>query len=529
LWAAIGLACLALSSCKPSLPEQVQSTNTPSVNPPPAVRATTQPAPEAAPTQASQEAPPAPGDPAKAMLPADRKDLTGLMGIPHYNLALDIDPSLRSFEGRARIDYTNQETVPLDKVYLRLLPNGQKSYGDGSLTASEVRVNGQAAESRLSMQDSVLEVDLPASLSPGQAAQIELAFAGQVPLDFGSGPAGYGIYNFDREQVFLSLSGWFPILAVYDEQGWNLDPVSEIGDSVYSDTALYTVQVCAPTGLVLATTGSRTGEQAAGDKTCSQFESGPVRDFYLAASPNFQVESQQVDGTQVNSYSLPGHEKPAQLALVVARDALHTYNQKFGRYPFAELDLVETPIRNALGVEYPGVFLVASSLYDEPQAPEFSITIAHEVAHQWWYSLVGNDVFDDPWLDEGLATYTSSLYFEFGRSPDFVRNLVGYWQKLYERLKTEGTDDQITESLGYFETLGDPGVYANVVYTKAALFFHALRQEIGDEAFFEALQNYYQAEKYGIAVPEDLLKAFEEAAGRPLDAFYKEWLYTPEK
>jgi aminopeptidase N len=67
------------------------------------------------------------------------------------------------------------------------------------------------------------------------------------------------------------------------------------------------------------------------------------------------------------------------------------------------------------------------------------------------------------------------------------------------------------------------------VYTKAALFFHALRQEIGDEAFFEALQNYYQAEKYGIALPDDLLTAFEQASGRPLEPFYKEWLYAPEK
>ena len=186
-------------------------------------------------------------------------------------------------------------------------------------------------------------------------------------------------------------------------------------------------------------------------------------------------------------------------------------------------------MRNALGVEFPGVFLVGSSLYDEPEAPEFSITIAHETAHQWWYSVVGNDIFDSPWLDEGLTTYSSSLYYEFGRSPEFVRNLIDFWQQPYERMKTEGTDDQITQSLGYFETLGNPGVYSGIVYYKAALFFHALRQEIGDEAFFQALQNYYQARKYGIAVPEDLLAAFEEAAGRPLETFYKEWLYTPEK
>jgi aminopeptidase N len=136
-------------------------------------------------------------------------------------------------------------------------------------------------------------------------------------------------------------------------------------------------------------------------------------------------------------------------------------------------------------------------------------------------------VFDDPWLDEGLATYSSSLYYEFGRSPEFARNLVGYWQQRLERLKMEGKDDQIARDLAYFESLNNPGIYGGVVYVKAALFFHALRQEIGDQAFFEALQQYYQAEKYDNARPADLLAAFEQATGRELDAFYAGWLNAP--
>ena len=191
--------------------------------------------------------------------------------------------------------------------------------------------------------------------------------------------------------------------------------------------------------------------------------------------------------------------------------------------------MVDAPMRNALGVEYPGVFLVGDSLYDKPDEPEFAITIAHETAHQWWYSVVGNDVFDSPWMDEGLTTYSSSLYYEFDRSPEFARGLIDFWQQRYEGLKKEGKDDRVTASLEYFEDQGASSVYGAVVYTKAALFFHALRQEIGDDAFFAGLQRYYQAHKYGIASPLDLLNAFEEASGRSLEAFYNEWLYTPER
>jgi hypothetical protein len=520
---------LLLVGCRLTTARQPSQTSAPATSLPLVTPAPTQPAAEPSPTPPGLQplALPTPGEPAVTLLPAARQDLANLEGATRYSLSLDIDSSLSRFQGRARVDYLNQEKTSLEEVYFRLLPNGGKSYGDGSLSVSNVQVDGQPAASDLAQQDTILKVTLPASLAPGQHAQIDLEFAGEAPLDFGSGTTGYGIYNFDRTQVFLSLSGWYPILAVYDEQGWNLDPVSEIGDSVYSDTALYTVQVCAPAGLIVASTGSLIDEQVSGSKVCQRLESGPTRDFYLAASPYFRLDSLQADGVTIHSYSLPGHEQASQLALQIAGDSLRIFNQKFTPYPFAELDMVDAPMRNALGVEYPGIILIGNTLYDEPEEPEFSITIAHEVAHQWWYSVVGNDVFDDPWLDEGLATYSSSLYYEFGRSPEFARNLVGYWQQRLERLKMEGKDDQIARDLAYFESLNNPGIYGGVVYVKAALFFHALRQEIGDQAFFEALQQYYQAEKYDNARPADLLAAFEQATGRELDAFYAGWLNAP--
>jgi len=509
-----------------------EATDVPAI-PPASGLEPTQPAPGSSPQAAQARSQPlslpTPGDPSLALIPAARQDINTLEDQTRYSIALNIDPSLRSFQGGARVEYTNQEDVTLDEIYFRLLPNGHKSYGNGSLKVSEVLLNGEVAPTELSLQDTVLKVELPESLPPGESAEIELAFEGEVPVDFGgqSEPAGYGIYNLSQD--VLALSGWYPILAVYDDQGWNLDPISEIGDSVYSDTALYSVRVCASDELALAATGRSIDEQTSDGTTCTQLESGPTRDFFLIASPSFQVDSQQVDGVTVNAYSLPGHASASRQALKIAADSLRIYNQKFGPYPYAELDMVDAPMRNALGVEYPGVFLVGDTLYDEPDEAGFAITIAHEAAHQWWYGVVGNDVFDSPWLDEGLATYSSSLYYEFDRSPEFVNSLFDFWQQRYDRLKKEGKDDQITAGLEYFEDQGASSVYGTVVYIKAALFFRALRQEIGDEAFFTALQRYYQEHKYGVATPTDLLNAFEEAAGKSLEAFYNQWLYTPER
>jgi aminopeptidase N len=93
----------------------------------------------------------------------------------------------------------------------------------------------------------------------------------------------------------------------------------------------------------------------------------------------------------------------------------------------------------------------------------------------------------------------------------------------------DGKDDVVTEDMQYFESLGDPRVYSRVVYTKAALFFKALRDAIGDQAFFAALQAYYLDNQYQVATGADLLASFEAASGKQLDELYKEWLYSKKE
>lgn len=501
------------NSCKPlTAPIEItgESTSTPSPSATPAVNLQ--------PTLADS--------PVSALISPQEVDHPALQDAPRYAITLTIDYSGHALEGLTQVDYVNTENTALDSLYFRLLPNGQGSYGNGSLTVKTVVVNGQAVQTSLSVYDTVLKVDLPARLEPGQAAEINLEFAGQVPLDFGGDitPAGYGIYNLSNG--VMALSGWYPTLAVYDQDGWNLDAPSEIGDSGFSDMAFYSVDVTAPSSLVLAATGTQTGMEILIGKRQYHFESGPARDFFLIASPDFEVASRTVDGTTVHSYYLRGQEAAGRTVLQVASDSLKVFNQLFGAYPYAEFDVVQAPMRNALGVEFPGIVLIGAEQYAGFDRSDFHTTIAHEVAHQWWYNLVGNDVFDEPWLDESLTTYVSSFYFEFGPARSVPQPLIQYWQERYDKLRQDGLDEQITATLAHFESLNNPRIYGGVAYSKGALFFNALRQEIGDQAFFQALKDYYLAYQYRIARGQDLLDIFEQAAGRDLDDFYNQWLYT---
>jgi hypothetical protein len=349
-----------------------------------------------------------------------------------------------------------------------------------------------------------------------------------VPVDFGRQPGveGYGIYNWSQD--VLTLSAWYPLLAVYDEDGWNLDPVSEIGDSVYADMALYTVDLDAPASLVIAATGAEASRQTEGPVTRKRFVSGPVREVTLVASRDFQVESQTVGGTSINVYTLSNHTRAIPEVLQTSAATLQLYNERFGTYPYTELDVVEAPMRYAAGVEFPGIILVASGFYDNPSQPFFIETIAHEVAHQWWYNLVGNDVFEDPWMDEALTTYSGLMYFEASGETTFFNRSIAASQSGYQDLLARGADLPVAEDLAFFESLNDGGrAYGDIVYSKGGLFFHTLRETIGDAAFFQALQQYYAGSRYQIARPEDLLEAFEAAAGRQLDDLYQQWLFGP--
>lgn len=487
---------------------------------------------EPAQTESAEGAPDAQGtdfaDQASALRDPYGSIISELGSLPRYEINLRVDYAGLSFTGSARIDYTNNEDRPLEQIYLRTLPNGGKSYGSGSLSVSLVEINAESMNYDLSLSDTALRVPLVEPLGVGEQLTIAIQFEGRVPEDFGGSetPSGYGIYNYS--DGVLALSGWYPILAVYDEDGWNLDPVSAIGDSVYSDMAYYAVTVHLDADLILASTGEEVDRAVDGELAEARLISGPVRDFFLIMSPDYMVSSRAVDGVTVNSYYLPGHEEGGEAALEITSESLRIYNRRFGEYPYTELDVVDGPMRNALGVEYPAIFMVASQLYPDPSDPSFIIATAHEVAHQWWYNVVGNDVFEEPWLDEALTTYSSGVYSQEAIGQDWYQGLVDFWQANYDQLLAEGRDDQVTGSLDYYEAPARRGSYGGVVYTKGALFFLELRDEIGDAAFFSALQSYYQNYRFDIAEGQDLLNAFESAAGRQLDDFYERWLYSAE-
>jgi aminopeptidase N len=155
--------------------------------------------------------------------------------------------------------------------------------------------------------------------------------------------------------------------------------------------------------------------------------------------------------------------------------------------------------------------------YDEAGGA-FQWSTVHEVAHQWWYSLVGNDQQDEPWLDEALTQYSTVLFYEF------IEGWNGAVSDVLEvrYAPVAGTDDDLPFTLPVSEY--SPSNYGPVVYAKGPLFFHALRQQVGDEAFLSLLTAYLEAYRYRIAHGEDLLSLMQTHTDQDLSPLYQEWL-----
>ena len=477
------------------------------------------------PTVADPWASPQPADQSSILLaemPPIPTDLT------HYTIRLDIDYSGHSFKGYTRIDYTNIENEVLDNLYFRLYPNLGQSYGNGVITVSSAIVNGEQGETKTSLFDSIIEVKLPAPLNPGEKIQVELESSGSIPVDFGGGDTatGYGMYNYS--EGVLALANFYPILAIYESGDWWLDPVYAFGDSVFSDAAYYTVEVLTDPGMVMATSGIMVSQQAVDGKLMRRYTSGPARDFFIITSPDYHVTSRQVGSTTVNSYYLPKDGEGGTQALDTAARSLEIFSSLFGTYPFKEYDVVEAPLNQPSGIEYPALGLISDRLYADLAAPGFNATVAHEVAHQWWYNVVGNDVQRAPWMDEALATYSSIIYWEQVGGEAARQQALAYYQEMYDQNTQNGWDAPVTSPMAYFQESNRIESYGPIVYAKGGLFYDELRRTIGDDAFFEALQFYYGTHWFTIASTSELLDAFQSATEIELDALYQTWLYLPE-
>ena len=446
---------------------------------------------------------------AAGLIPSQRDALEELPGASVYHIDFTVSDDMTHVSGKLEVRYTNTEDVSLNEVVFRLFPN----ILGGEMTVSNITVNGQEAKTGLEELDSALLVDMPEPLLPGDAVVIAMDYQVTIPTTEGG---NYAVFAY-LEDV-LALAHAYPMIPAYDDEiGWYTEVPPNYGDITYSDTAYYLVRSSLPANQVVQASGFEVDRSEEAGRQVITWAAGPMRDFYLVSSDRYQVIEEQVGDTVVRAYAPGELGAENELALQYATDALQVFNRYYGVYPFTELDVAGTPTL-AGGVEYPGIIVVALSLYNTAHN-FFEVATAHEVGHQWFYSVVGNDQIHHPWLDESLTQYNTMLYFKE------VHGKAGYLKERRNQLRRWEYIDNADIPLDLPVAAYDEAEYSGIIYGRGGIFFDEMRKKIGDKAFEKFQKDYYNTFKWRIATTDGLKQVAEAACNCDLTPMFEEWVY----
>jgi Peptidase family M1 domain len=396
------------------------------------------------------------GCPAPAELPAPP------VNRPAYALTVSIATGKKVVQGTSRVSFALDRAS--DRIVFRLWPNMPVQRRVGArLDVRNVRVDGVAVLTERP-DPTTLVLDRP--VLDGERVTVSMAWTLRLPRR-----ATMRLSS----RVGVRLNSFFPLLA-WSGTDWARDPPAPQMEAWTSPVADFNVKVVTPKGMRVFATGANVGR--------GRWRAVAVRDFALEAG-RFRVVQRtiHVPAPVVVTVAAESIWVDLREFIDTAARALITYSQRYGAYPWSTYTVVGEADGPTLGLEYPTIVFVSDDL-----GPD---VVVHETAHQWFYSLVGNDQALEPWLDESLAQWATARFLNDVAAeaataiPEEVRGHLGepmtFWGPLPFRPSVwDGLYRQGVKALASF---GD------------------------DDGVDCALQRYVHDNAYRTAVPRDLLAA----------------------
>jgi aminopeptidase N len=403
----------------------------------------------------------------------------------HYTLDLQVDMEANAISGTATL--AARATQPLRSFNLDL----------HGLDVHQVTVNSLVAS--FSREGDELTVRPDGVLHEGEAFTVTVAYGGvPAPLDDPGMPwIGLGWLRLDSGVYVVSEpSGamtWFPV---------NNHP---------TDKATYTFRITVDEPWVVAANGLLQQQIDRGPARTYVWEADEPMASYLAAVyiAEFERQAEQgPGGLPIRNYFPADATEQATQPFGRTADMIAFFSELFGPYPFDAYGVAVTAEALGLALENQTLSLFGSDMADED-------VVAHELAHQWFGDSVTLSTWPDTWLNEGFATYASALWLEHTAGPEALEDSM---RRLYSAAQ-------------YMPPPGEPpagNLFHDTVYLRGAWTLHALRLEVGDQAFFQILRTYYDRYEYGNASTGDFIAVAEEVSGRELDAFFDACLFARE-
>ena len=407
--------------------------------------------------------------------------------VTNYALRLRYEPATNHLDGTATIRATATQNLSRFDLDLR------------GFEISRLLVNGQAAAFTRDGQE--LVITPAAGLPAGQAFAVVVVYAGQPAV----------ITDPDE-----SIEGWVPTddgaFVVGEPQGspgWY--PVNDNPQ----DKATYTFRVTVPQGLTVMANGVLVSQTSTGGKTTFVWREGLPMAPYLATATlgRFDVTQYELSSGLPVCIAIDPTVSTASV-LKKLPEIVEFYSSIYGPYPF---DAVGAIVDDAKEVGY-SLETQTKPVFDRP--PD-EATLAHELSHMWYGDSVTLGHWPDIWLHEGFATWSEWIWSEHqGR-----KSAHQWFNTLYN---TPAQDTAF-----WTPPPGDPGspefLFNGTIYDRGAMTLQALREKVGDAAFFHILRDWAAEHRYGNVTSAQFIALAQRDSGMNLDHFFDVWLYQPDK
>jgi len=319
-----------------------------------------------------------------------------------YDLKLEMaDDGL--FTTNANIHVKNKSDQKWDELVFYFIPNAfTKGHpytsvkGYSEIEMKEIEVNGQKANYHL--EHDTLKIILPDSLKSKTSFAVEIVYNFTVPEE--------GV-RFSKEKDNYYLAQWYPMLANFQNGEWNKKPYSDNLETYHTDFSDFEISYKIPEGYSFVSTAERDAKLG---NTKGKVKINKVRDFYISIIKDMEVYNTMAnDGVKIRLFSRNDHQQDIEETLELAKDALIFYQEKIGRYPHKQLDIV---LDKGVFMEYPGIVTINPYIED---LYFYQNSVVHEIAHQYFYGVVSNDQYNEAWLDEGITEFATSMFFYAGK------------------------------------------------------------------------------------------------------------------
>ncbi|MBI5957371.1 MAG: M1 family metallopeptidase, partial [Chloroflexi bacterium] len=317
-----------------------------------------------------------------------------------------------------------------------------------------------------------------------------------IPLLLGWMNYGSGVFVASEP---AGSAGWYPV---------NDHPL---------DKATYSFHITVPEPFVVAANGLLEETTDNGDTTTYVWEMRQPMASYLTTVniDDFVLRTDEgPGGLLIRNYFPTTIADKAEIDFARTGDMIAFFEEAFGPYPFEAYGVVVADQGFPFALETQSLTLFARDWITGDGSIEEAV--AHELSHQWFGNSVSLSKWEDIWLNEGFATYSSWLWAEHDQGSDALNQMV------------DQMVEYVSGSPDYFIAPGNPpanDLFNGGVYVRGGLTLHALRLTVGDETFFEIMSTYYDRYQFSNATTDDFIALSEEISGQDLGDLFDSWLY----